>query len=117
MMDSAIVVAIISATATVFNVVFTTLSSRKTEQAARRAAEEAEKCKQDRSVADGLQCLLRAEIIRAHDKYTQKHFCPIYAKESLTRAYAAYHALGGNDVATDLYRQCMELPESEEHND
>ena len=57
---------------------------------------------------------LRAEIIRAHEKYSQKRFCPIYAKESLTRAYNAYHALGGNDVATDLYRQCMELPESEE---
>ena len=33
-----------------------------------------------------------------------------YAKEALTRAYKAYHALGGNDVATELYHDIMELP-------
>ncbi len=71
----------------------------------------------EEAVANGVQCLLRAEIIRAHEKYSQKKFCPIYAKESLTRAYAAYHALGGNDVATDLYRQIMDLPESEVKNE
>ena len=29
----------------------------------------------------------------------------------------AIFSLAGNDVAMDLYRQCMELSESEEHND
>ena len=103
-MDSTIIVALIGAGVTLGNVVLTHLISRKAKLSER-----------DQHLANGVQCLLRAEIIRAHDKYTQKHFCPIYAKESLTRAYAAYHALGGNDVATDLYRQCMELPESEEN--
>lgn len=59
----------------------------------------------------GLQCLLRAEIIRSHDKYTDRKYCPIYAKEALTRAYKAYHTLGGNDVATELYKDTMGLPE------
>lgn len=59
----------------------------------------------------GLQCLLRAEIIRSHDKYTDRKYCPIYAKEALTRAYKAYHTLGGNDVATELYNDMMKLPE------
>ena len=59
----------------------------------------------------GLQCLLRAEIIRSHDKYTDRKYCPIYAKEALTRAYKAYHTLGGNDVATELYKDTMKLPE------
>ena len=57
-----------------------------------------------------VQCLLRAEIIRSHEKYTERGRCPIYAREALTRAYKAYHALGGNDVATDLYNELMELP-------
>ena len=103
-MDSAIVVAIIGAVVTLGNVVLTHLISHKAKLSER-----------DQQLTNGVQCLLRAEIIRAHDKYAQKRFCPIYAKESLTRAYAAYHALGGNDVATDLYRQTMELPESEEN--
>ncbi len=63
-----------------------------------------------RALKNGLQCLLRAEIIRSHDKYSERGHCPIYAKEALTRAYAAYHALGGNDVATHLYEEILDLP-------
>lgn len=63
-----------------------------------------------KAIKEGLQCLLRMEIINIHDKYSDKGYCPIYAKESLTRAYKAYHALGGNDVATELYHSTMELP-------
>lgn len=66
--------------------------------------------KQIKAINGGLQCLLRAEIIRNHDKYMIKKQCPIYAKEALKRAYTAYHALGGNDVATQLYEKVMELP-------
>lgn len=69
--------------------------------------------KKDNAVADGVQCLLRAEIIRNHDKYVEREFCPIYAKEALKRAYTAYHALGGNDVATALYNEVLLLPTEE----
>lgn len=63
-----------------------------------------------RAIRSGVQCLLRAEIIRNHEKYMARKHCPIYAKEALKRAYKAYHALGGNDVATRLYEEVMELP-------
>ena len=65
----------------------------------------------DRALCDGVQCLLRAEIIACHERYTAAGFCPIYAKESLKRVYRAYHELGGNDVATSLYEKTMRLPE------
>ena len=63
-----------------------------------------------KAIKNGLQCLLRAEIIRANEKYIERGRCPIYAKEALTKAYKAYHALGGNDVATSLYNAVMALP-------
>lgn len=62
------------------------------------------------SIRDGMQCLLRAEIIRSYEKYIRKGYCPIYAREALTVAYRSYHALGGNDVATKLYDEIMGLP-------
>ena len=62
-------------------------------------------------LGEGLQCLLRAEIIRQYEKWEEKKYCPIYAKEALKRAYDSYHTLGGNDVATGLYEETMELPE------
>lgn len=66
--------------------------------------------KKENAFKKGVQCLLRAEIIRSYDKYTERGFCPLYAKEALTRAYDSYHELGGNDVATDLYHQMMHMP-------
>lgn len=69
--------------------------------------------KRDRAVSDGVQCLLRAEIIACHERYGVEGHCPIYAKESLKRVYRAYHALGGNDIATSLYERTLALPDLE----
>lgn len=66
---------------------------------------------QNQAIADGVQCLLRDSIVRDFNKYTEKGFCPIYAKETIKRAYKAYHALDGNDVATELYNKILEMPE------
>lgn len=94
-MDSAIIVAIIGG---VFGLagsavgVITTLFSRKS------------------ALKNGVLCLLRAEIIRCHEKYTERGEIPIYAEEALERVYKAYHELGGNGTITDLYEECMRLP-------
>ena len=64
-----------------------------------------------KALLKGVQCLLRAEIIRQNEKWTKARYCPVYAKEALSRAYKAYHALHGNDVATELYEETIELPE------
>mgnify|MGYP000006666595 CR=1 FL=1 len=66
--------------------------------------------KKEAAVEKGVQCLLRAEIIRQYEKNTDRGYCPLYAKEALKREYDAYHELGGNDVATDLFNQIMKLP-------
>lgn len=73
-----------------------------------------------RAFRNGLQCLLRAEVIRQNEKWMALGYCPIYAKQALSRVYAAYRALKGNDVATVLYNEVMQLQEAirneENHN-
>lgn len=64
-----------------------------------------------KALREGVQCLLRAEIIRQNEKWVKTGYCPVYAKQALSRAYKAYHALHGNDVATSLYEETMDLPE------
>lgn len=59
----------------------------------------------------GVQSLLRESIVSNYNKYQDRDFCPIYAKESIKRAYEAYHDLGGNDVATKLYHTLLDMPE------
>ncbi|MBQ8369628.1 MAG: hypothetical protein IJY35_06590 [Clostridia bacterium] len=70
--------------------------------------------RRDKAISDGVQCLLRAEIIACHERYEADGRCPIYAKESLRRVYEAYHALGGNDIATALYEETLALPDGKE---
>lgn len=70
-----------------------------------------EERKREEAERIGVQALLRAEIIRQHDKYMERGCCPIYAKESIKQEYEAYHGLGGNGVATKLYNDIMSLPE------
>lgn len=98
------------ALATIFNVVYTNVKVKHKKQSAEEAAEQARRDEIRENLALGTQCLLRAEIIRQHEKYIDRGFCPVYAKESLTKEYQAYHNLGGNDVATALYEQLMSLP-------
>lgn len=66
--------------------------------------------KKSKAIEAGLRCLLRAEIIRTYEKCMERGYCPLYLKDSIKKEYDSYHNLGGNDVATDLYKQIMALP-------
>lgn len=70
--------------------------------------------KNTKALEDGMLSLLRAEIIRQHDKYTAREYCPIYAKDALEKAYASYHSLGGNGTITKIYNDTMALPEEQD---
>ena len=67
--------------------------------------------KKNAAIAEGVQSLLRESIVNNYNKYTDREFCPIYAKESIKHVYEAYHNLGGNDVATKLYNTLLAMPE------
>ena len=69
------------------------------------------------AIAEGVQSLLRESIVNGYNKYLDKGFCPIYAKESMKKVYIAYHKLGGNDVATSLYNKVLAMPEDKDDAD
>ena len=70
------------------------------------------------AIAEGVQSLLRDSLVCNFNRYHEKGYCPIYAKDSIKRVYKAYHSLGGNDVATELYQKILKMPEEkEEHSD
>ena len=69
------------------------------------------------AIAAGVQSLLRESIVGNYNKYSEKGACPIYAKDSIKKVYEAYHNLGGNDVATELYNKLLRMPEQEDNHD
>jgi len=73
-------------------------------------SEKQEQAKKEDALEAGVQCLLRNSIVTDYNKYSNKGYCPIYAKESLKRTYEAYSNLGGNDVAKELYHTLLQMP-------
>lgn len=71
---------------------------------------QAEQAKNE-AIAEGVQSLLRESIVSNYNRYSDRGYCPIYAKESMKKVYKAYHNLGGNDVATELYTKVLKMPE------
>lgn len=73
--------------------------------------------KKNKALYEGMRALLRDRSIGAYNHYQDKRFCPIYGKENVKRMYDAYHALGGNDVATQLKDKLMLMPEGLEERE
>lgn len=76
-----------------------------------------EEKKRSDAIAQGVQSLLRESIVSNYNKYQERDFCPIYAKESIKKVYESYHNLGGNDVATQLYHTLLKMPEEPEERE
>lgn len=61
--------------------------------------------KENEAVKLGIQAILRDSIVSNYNKYKDKGYIPIYARDSVKKIYEAYTDLGGNDVAHDLYEK------------
>lgn len=67
--------------------------------------------KREKALGDGVQSLLRSQLIEWHDSFMEKGYCPLHIKDAATHTYEAYHALGGNGVITKMYEDLINLPE------
>lgn len=63
----------------------------------------------------GVCALLRNEIVASHRLYTRMGYCPYADKENIRDMYEAYHGLGGNDIATKMKDEILELPMEREN--
>ena len=73
-----------------------------------------EEQQKNEAISNGVQALLRESIVTAYNKYSDRGFMPIYAKESIKKCYKAYHDLGGNDVASELYQKMLKMKEEKD---
>lgn len=64
----------------------------------------------DIATEKGLQALLRDRLIYQYEKYKDKGYAPIYARENFENLYQQYHNLGANGVMDDIYHKFKELP-------
>ena len=65
--------------------------------------------RRQQALEEGVQALLRGELIRTYEKYHEQGYITVHGLEAANKAYAAYHELGGNDTITSLMEDMREL--------
>lgn len=58
----------------------------------------------------GVQALLRAQLIAEYNKWDDRGYAPIYARQNFENCWTQYHALGKNGVMDDLHEKFLRLP-------
>lgn len=91
---------------TMFGLILGIIKKQKEEN--REAREKLEK--EQIAIKAGVQSLLRNEMISAYNKYNDKGYAPIYAKDNFENMYKNYHALGLNGVMDGIKDTFMALP-------
>lgn len=66
------------------------------------------------AVSLGVQALLRDRLYAEYNKYSERGYAPIYARENFENMWKQYHNLGVNGVMDDIHRKFMDLPTREE---
>lgn len=66
--------------------------------------------KKEKAVEQGVQALLRNELIRRYREYEIKGEISILDKENLEHMYEEYINLGGNGTVKKMYEDLIELP-------
>lgn len=65
--------------------------------------------KKQKSVEAGVVALLRNAMLQEYRKYKTLGEIPIIDKENFEHMYKEYHALGGNDIGTQMYDEIKKL--------
>ena len=64
----------------------------------------------NQALKDGMRSLLRRQIMADCEQAIKDGYCSTTAKGTIVEMYAAYNALGGDDVVTRTKDQAIDLP-------
>ena len=62
------------------------------------------------AIENGVQALLRNELIRRYREYEEKGEVSIIDKENIEHMFEEYKNLGGNGTVAKMYEDMLELP-------
>lgn len=66
---------------------------------------------QIRGIKLGVKALLRAQMIGDYNKFMERGYAPIYAKQNFQNCWEQYHAIKGpNGVMDDIHDKFLRLP-------
>lgn len=66
--------------------------------------------KETEAIKLGLQAILRSQMVSDYNKWSDRGYAPIYARENFENCWKQYHSLGANGVMDDLHAKFLQLP-------
>ena len=63
-----------------------------------------------KALKKGVQALLRAQMINDYNKWSDRGYAPLYARQNFENLWVQYEALGENGVIADLHDKFLSLP-------
>lgn len=66
--------------------------------------------KEIQAMKAGMQAMLRAQMISDYNKWNEREYAPIYARENFENCWEQYHHLGANGVMDDIHKKFLALP-------
>lgn len=69
-----------------------------------------EQRKEADALKKGIQALLRGQMIAEYNKWSERRYAPIYARENFENCWRQYHSLGVNGVMDNIHAKFMQLP-------
>ena len=85
--------------------------STKLRNLSKKAKEkEEENQKKDKAIEEGVQALLRNELVRRYREYETKGELSILDKENIEDMFIQYQKLGGNGTVKQLMNELLKLP-------
>lgn len=91
-------------------------SKQKKHDAEQRQIDERQK-QETQALKLGVQALLRSQMINDYNKWSDKGYAPIYARENFQNCWVQYESLGKNGVMEDIHNKFMDLPTSKRNAD
>lgn len=58
----------------------------------------------------GVQAMLRSQMIADYNKWSERGYAPIYARDNFENCWKNYHELGANGVMDDIHQRFLDLP-------
>lgn len=73
-----------------------------------------EAVERNNAAIEGVRAMLRIEIIEKYNRYKEKGYFPIYARDNIRDLYKVYKSLGGNGTVDDLMEKLSRMETDEQ---
>lgn len=70
-----------------------------------------------RALKRGVQAMLRAQMIAEFNRWSEKGWAPLYARENFDNLWVQYEKLGKNGVMQDIRGKFLALPAREQRHE